>query len=328
VRSPSPKHGPDFICIGPHKTGTNWLFKCLERHQQVYNPATKEINYFYYKYTQQFGIKATLNYRKEFTKNFFNRKLLKLSWIRYKNAQSEIDRKRALQKLFRDLRIISGTFNEKFYRSLFAEKNNKISGDISPMYFRINAKIQKHISESYPDLRLLIFLREPADRLWSNIKMNLFLRNLKATDKNIAILFKEQLDAHQNYPFPNLKSWMRHFKKENIFIGFYDELIDTPVLYFKKICRFLNLSEDLDSYFDFQNPIKANTKNEQHFSSPEEYIGQRFNKTKLDMRMPENLRKQIYSTFYPQIEELQYFLDSPYPNQWLNLYNKVLLKNV
>lgn len=37
---------PKFICVGPGKTGTTWLWHQLRRHESVYLPHSKEINYF------------------------------------------------------------------------------------------------------------------------------------------------------------------------------------------------------------------------------------------------------------------------------------------
>jgi hypothetical protein len=39
---------PDFLIIGPQRTGTTWLYKHLSRHPQVYMPARKELFYFSY----------------------------------------------------------------------------------------------------------------------------------------------------------------------------------------------------------------------------------------------------------------------------------------
>lgn len=37
---------PDFLIIGPHRSGTSWLYKNLEQHPQVFFPCQKEVNFF------------------------------------------------------------------------------------------------------------------------------------------------------------------------------------------------------------------------------------------------------------------------------------------
>ena len=37
---------PSFICIGPGRTGTTWLFNYLQNHKDVYVVPGKEINFF------------------------------------------------------------------------------------------------------------------------------------------------------------------------------------------------------------------------------------------------------------------------------------------
>ena len=39
---------PNFIGIGAPKSGTTWLFKCLQEHPEVYIPSAKELNFFNY----------------------------------------------------------------------------------------------------------------------------------------------------------------------------------------------------------------------------------------------------------------------------------------
>ena len=40
------EEGPDFLCIGPEKTGTTWLYKNLKKHPKVFLPK-KELRYFW-----------------------------------------------------------------------------------------------------------------------------------------------------------------------------------------------------------------------------------------------------------------------------------------
>jgi len=42
--------GPDFLCVGPEKTGTTWLFDHLMAHDSIAMPKLKEIKYFYEDY--------------------------------------------------------------------------------------------------------------------------------------------------------------------------------------------------------------------------------------------------------------------------------------
>jgi len=37
---------PNFLVLGPPRTGTTWLFRCIYHHPQIYVPEVKEIHYF------------------------------------------------------------------------------------------------------------------------------------------------------------------------------------------------------------------------------------------------------------------------------------------
>ena len=41
-----PEAGPDFIGVGPEKTGTTWIHSRLRRHPDVWVPPIKELRYF------------------------------------------------------------------------------------------------------------------------------------------------------------------------------------------------------------------------------------------------------------------------------------------
>src|SRR5437763_16018587 len=45
-RSVTGNAGPDFICVGPQKTGTGWLYEQLESHPDFWMPPIKELQYF------------------------------------------------------------------------------------------------------------------------------------------------------------------------------------------------------------------------------------------------------------------------------------------
>ena len=49
---------PDFIAIGPPKTGTTWIYKNLDLHPEVWMPPDKEIRHFWER-----AFIGSLNYR-------------------------------------------------------------------------------------------------------------------------------------------------------------------------------------------------------------------------------------------------------------------------
>ena len=38
---------PGFVCVGPERTGTSWLYVALSGHPEIAMPPVKEIRYFY-----------------------------------------------------------------------------------------------------------------------------------------------------------------------------------------------------------------------------------------------------------------------------------------
>lgn len=65
---------PNFIHIGPGRTGTTYIFKMLDQHPEIELPKQKEINYFHDKYDKGYAWYASLfpNYPHTITGDFSN----------------------------------------------------------------------------------------------------------------------------------------------------------------------------------------------------------------------------------------------------------------
>ena len=120
---------PDFIAIGPPKTGTTWIYKNLDLHPEVWMPPDKEIRHFWER-----AFIGTLNFqeRKESThwhhaaRQIFCRERLQ---AHRRNLRSgKID----FKTLWWDLKYTYGPHTDRWYSSLFDA--TLVSGDISAKY--------------------------------------------------------------------------------------------------------------------------------------------------------------------------------------------------
>src|SRR5881296_3927906 len=103
-RSVTGNAGPDFICVGPQKGGTSWLYQQLESHPDFWMPPIKELHYF----DKLSRTKTALPRPRD------ERDLCFLEGIRSLSGQSHIDLEN--------------------YARLFESKGSLLSGDISPTY--------------------------------------------------------------------------------------------------------------------------------------------------------------------------------------------------
>lgn len=231
---------PDFIGIGPPKTGTTWIYENLKKHPQVAMPPDKEIRYFWER-----AFIGNLTYVQRFKSEHWHvrgrRFYLKK---RFKAHLADSFRfKLDLPSLNWDLRYLLWKQTDDWYSQLFSK--TAISGDITAKYCELPEAEIARIKANFPHLKILITLRDPIEREWSRAKMNL----CKKRNRHISEVSEEEFVAQFNDP-PQFKSndykkliqvWKDQFSSNQILILFYDELLENPFGYYCKICDFLQI---------------------------------------------------------------------------------------
>ena len=156
---------------------------------------------------------------------------------------------------------------ENWYRSMFPRKKQmeelekkkgiSITGEDTPFYFW-NEEAANRIKKYLPKVKLIVILRNPVDRAFSefnNIKRD------KKLDVDFETYFKEEIHELENSPrdiskfserasiisrgiyVTQLEMWYEIFSKEQILILDTNDLMNKPDLIEKSVCKFLNLPE-------------------------------------------------------------------------------------
>lgn len=308
---------PDFICVGPHKTGTAWLFKTLSAHKEVKKSIVKELDYFLDQDIKSKGLIASLKYRKSHLSRVIKRRLIS------KNLKKIFSSENARRRIEYHLRIIFGRFSFKFYSDFFQKEDSQIVGDISPAYFALGLPTIQKIKENYPNIKILLFLREPVSRMSSHLKMMHAFDNISLDELKIKINidFLKKNNEKGLYPYQGLQNWLSVFGEDQIFIGFYDEFKQAPVSYYQKICKFLKISDDLSQALNYKQKTNLNNFN---FETPEALLKHRYNSSKIKMKIPDHLIQDLCKHYYKDVELLANFVDSPHPKKWLEYYNNII----
>ena len=116
--------GPDFICFGMQKAGTRWLFDQMNARPDVWMPPIKELNFFTGTSLKDSNLKIINKYEKL------------ARYLCWDDQEMRFRRKLFVENF--------STFNNKsgigWYKNLFLLKGDRISGDISPNYGKINSE--------------------------------------------------------------------------------------------------------------------------------------------------------------------------------------------
>jgi hypothetical protein len=206
---------PNFFIVGAPKTGTTSLYHYLDQHPEIYMSAIKEPHYF-------------------------------AAEIREENCEPNL--RRIMARENRGLReFLSGPMREKRfggivadwenYVRLFANAINKSALGEASVCYLWSPTAPARIAEKIPNAKILVMLRDPADRAFSQ-----YLHGLG----NGAIRWSFRV----HYPFlefglysEQLGRYLERFG-QNVWVGFHKEFKDHPMEVFQNICRFLGVAPE------------------------------------------------------------------------------------
>ena len=207
--------GPDFICIGMIKAGTEWLYDQLRHHPDFWMPPVKEIRYLGSKSPQM--------------------RPLTEHWQRVARAR---DRGRSGKSL-RDERdyeflkegmALRGRGSDfQNYSRLFRFKGNLLSGDISPDYSTMGDTAVSQIAEKLPQAKIVLLVRDPVSRAWSGLSMlyraGKFDPKVLENPDDFRAYYKSSVNAERrSYPSRILQRWRQYAPEMNFRHFFFDEL--------------------------------------------------------------------------------------------------------
>lgn len=240
---------PDFLIVGASKCGTTSLYNYLEAHPDIYMSPIKEPNHFCTDINPE-------NFSEEFKRHERQKKLNLESYL-----AGPMDKKHW------------GYFVTKKtdYKKLFKNRNlEKAAGEVSNSYlYSTNAANQ--IRKEIPEARIIIMLRNPADRAYSH-----YLANLR--DGKTCLSFREEIEKDmkkqrkgwgQSYLYlemglyyEQVSRYLKIFPTNQVKIYLYEDFkSDTPSL-MNDIFKFLQISETssltfTEKYNEAKEPVNS-----------------------------------------------------------------------
>ncbi|WP_128253658.1 sulfotransferase [Falsirhodobacter deserti] len=137
--------------VGATKAGTTWLFDQLSRHPQCHLRGIKELHYF-----------------NTFVQGTWNRRLLALE----QSAMRAPERMLADMADWAEILRLRRLSLRSYLGYLTKGRGDRpVVGDITPAYGLLPARILSRIQQ-LGDVRVLYLLRDPVDRLWSQVRMD------------------------------------------------------------------------------------------------------------------------------------------------------------
>ena len=228
---------PDFLVIGAQKAGTTWLYENLRKHPGIWMPKEKELHYFDEKIRLDASLGDKLRGEREIDRRWRRQVSRQLRGYR----EDFSPRRLPLKDLAWDLRYFLGTPDDKWYASLFEQGRGKITGETTPGYSILGARAVSHIYEIMPETRIIFMMRNPMERAWSQAMMGRSRGGplSEVPDEK----FRRDFDSKRSRMYSNylrtLNNWGTVFPKEQIFIGFLEDVHFYPTRLLRRVYRFL-----------------------------------------------------------------------------------------
>ena len=132
-----------------------------------------------------------------------------------------------------------------WYEAHFAPEDGgdprPVRGEISPSYARLKRWQVNRIAELLPGLRIILTLRHPIERVWSQVLYQSGFWERKDVRQISPAEFLRKIEKARNrlssnYP-RTIQIWSRAFGREALYIDFFDRIHDDPEIYVNGILR-------------------------------------------------------------------------------------------
>ena len=237
------------------------------------------------------------------------------SLINYLNLHPEIYMQRK-EKHFFDRKLSYGELSDediKKYEESF-KTTKTIVGEKSPSYCYLRYAIDR-IYNYDNNMKLIIILREPISRAFSQYNMSLNNKNKNLNDKTDEEIFN-QIILEEKIKLNELTSNGGHF----VIRGFYDEILEYILSKFSRDNLYIGISEEIN-----ENKLK-------YYNEIYEFLGAtKLNKVsdtlnihvrKYTKKLPKKLEKYLYNIYKPHNEKLYKILGRKI-DLWEDYYNQL-----
>ena len=235
--------GPDFICVGAQKAGTQWLYDQLAWHPAFWMPPVKEFHYL---------DGGSFARHRRAAKSLRRRAGLGLPLVNAVRAKRSYRALAARDLEFLD-RYVALLTDERIdlegYAGLFAPKARDLAGDITPGYSRLDGDAIAGFARRFPETRVIYIARDPIERLWSHILMT------ARRNKSIERITLERTMKFARRPMVRLRCtntevvrrWRAEVAEDRFGLFVFDDIRDEPVAARRAILAFLRADPEAPS---------------------------------------------------------------------------------
>jgi hypothetical protein len=208
---------PDFLIVGPQRTGTTWLHAHLRYHPQIMLAEPKELFFF-----SSLKTPDSPRYRSN-----------ELSWY------LQFFREPLWRVAFRNL--MSVRLSRELYRP-------KVRGEATASYATLDRDVIREIAALKPDIKIILMIREPIDRAWSHAKKDL-VRNKGRKFAEVSAgeferFFADPYQRQCAHYVEQIDNWSACVRPGHLLLGLFDDVDAQPEALLPAVMKFLGVGSD------------------------------------------------------------------------------------
>lgn len=208
---------PDFLIVGPQRTGTTWLHQILRKHPEVFLADPKEIFFF-----SRLKMRESPKFESA-----------RLDWYL---AHFHDDFTRWARKQVRSL--------VRFH----APYRPRIRGEATASYAALDPDVIREVALLEPDVKILLMVRHPVERAWSHAKKDLARNRGRGAadipDSEWKAFFRDPYQLRCARYEENIANWSGAVGAANVFVGTFEQVQEQPAELLGRVTRFLGVSDD------------------------------------------------------------------------------------
>ncbi len=235
--------------VGATKAGTSWLHRYLCDHPQCAMPQIKELHYFDRitpaKLPKEMDRLATVR-----------AKLVADALLAKPEKAARLDVRIAEVEAWIDVMKRGAIENDAYLAHLTrnAGPGTRLVGDITPAYGLLDEDVLGQMAGMAPDTRFVMLLRDPLDRLWSNLRMmaGWRLKDGQNIDEKANHMFNRMLRGKEDpviarSDYSGMLSRLQNvIPEDRLHIAFYEDLFTQTAV--DRLCAFLGLETQEGSF--------------------------------------------------------------------------------
>lgn len=251
-----PSVGPTFLGIGAQKAGTSWLALALSKHPQIFITPKKEVHYFDCdpKYPSPCVCNAG-----SLVGRLIGRDPGGVDWRESITSFYKKEGRRGFSAWWK--KYYFSRYSDGWYLSLF-DSNMPQRGEITPAYSLLDQTDVQRVRDVVGDVRVLLILRDPAERDWSQFRFHCDLGGIDPgqlkEDEIRKYLALPEVTERSNYA-AMFDRWTSVFG-DQVGVFCFEDIKEAPDRFLSKILLFLGVEIPTSVELGKMIPVKPVNK--------------------------------------------------------------------